>query len=302
MGSLEGRLALVTGATGGLGKAVAAGLAREGAAVIVVGRSAARAEAAMADIRALVPAARLEPLACDLSAQPSIRRAASDVLSRHDRLDVLVNAAGVFRKERHVTPDGLELTFATNVVAYFLLTQVLLDALKRAASEGKANAGTAGTAGPAASTARIVKVASRYGNATLSFDDLQTAKGKYSYLRSTPPTMLARVLLTQEFAQRLRGTGVVANAVHPGLVKNTALLQDVGGPFRWVTNTFGAPADKAADTAVWLATSREAADVSGKLWAKRQELPTPGMGSDPEARRRLWEACSRLTGLDSSNE
>jgi retinol dehydrogenase 12 len=297
VGSMDGRLVLVTGATGGLGKAVATGLAREGAAVVVVGRSTARAESAMADIRVLVPDARLEPLDCDLSSQPSIRRAAFEVLSRHDRLDVLVNAAGVFRKERHVTPDGLELTFATNVVAYFLLTNLLLDALKRAAHPGKATTGTIGTPSPAASPARIVNVASRYGNTTLNFDDLQTAKGKYSYLRSTPPTMLARVLLTQEFGERLRGTGVVANAVHPGLVKNTALLQDVRGPFRWVTNTFGAPADKAADTAVWLATATETAEVSGKLWAKRKELPTPGMGSDPEARRRLWEACSRLTGL-----
>jgi NAD(P)-dependent dehydrogenase (short-subunit alcohol dehydrogenase family) len=140
-----------------------------------------------------------------------------------------------------------------------------------------------------------VNITSRYGNAKLDFDDLQTAKGKYSYFRSTPPTMLARVLLTQEFAERLRGSGVVANAVHPGLVKNTALLQDVGGPFRWVTNTFGAPADKAADTPLWLATASETAAVSGKLWAKRKELRTPGMGS--EARRRLWDACSRLAGL-----
>lgn len=298
MGSMDGRLALVTGATAGVGKAVATGLAREGAAVVVVGRSAARAEAAMADIRVLLPDAKLEPLDCDLSSQSSIRRAASDVLSRQDRLDVLVNAAAVFRKERYVTPDGLELSFATNVVAYFLLTNLLLDALKRAASEGQANTGTIGTPGPAASPARIVNVASRYGKTTLNFDDLQTAKGKYSYLRSTPPTMLARVLLTQEFGERLLGTGVVANAVHPGLVKKPGLLQDVGGPFRWVTNIFGAPADKAADTAVWLAAAPETADVSGKLWAKRKELSTPGMGSDPEARRRLWEACSRLAGLE----
>jgi retinol dehydrogenase-12 len=285
MGSMDGRLALVTGATGGLGKAIAAGLAREGAAIVVVGRSIARAEEAMAGIRAQVPDARLEPLACDLSDQSSIRRAAADFLSRHERLDVLVNAAGVFRKERHVTPDGLELTFATNVMAYFLLTRLLLEALKR---------GGAGTDGVAA---RIVNVASKYGKTKLNFDDLQTANGKYSYLRSTPPTMLGRVLLTQEFAERLRGMGVVANAVHPGLVKDTGLLQDVGGPFRWITNTLGAPAEKAADTAIWLASSPQTAGVSGKLWAKRKELPTPGMGSDPAARRRLWEACSRLAQL-----
>jgi retinol dehydrogenase-12 len=281
MAPMDGAVALVTGATGGLGQAVAAGLAREGALVVVVGRSTARAEESMRAIRSRLPAARLEPLACDLSVQSSIRAAASECLSRHDRLDVLVNAAGVFRKERHTTPDGLELTFATNVMAYFLMTNLLLEALKRAAG---------------GHTSRIVNIASRYGNTKLNFEDLQTARGKYTYLRSTPPTMLARVLLTQEFGERLRGSGVVANAVHPGLVKNTALLQDVGGPFRWITNTLGAPAEKAADTALWLATSPETAEVTGRLWANRKELPTPGMGSDPAARKRLWEECERLAG------
>ena len=297
MASMEGTVALVTGAAGGLGNAVAAGLAREGALVVVVGRSEARAEQAMKGIRSRVPAAQLEPLVCDLSDQSSIRAAVADFLARHDRLDVLVNAAGVFRKDRHVTADGLELTFATNVMAYFLLTNLLLDALRNGAVTARGSIGSAD--GPAAGphTSRIVNIASRYGNTKLNFDDLQTAKGKYTYLRSTPPTMLARVLLTQEFAERLRGSGVVANAVHPGLVKDTALLTDVGGPFRWVTNTFGAPAEKAADTPLWLATASETTEVSGKLWTKRQELPTPGMGSDPEARQRLWDACAQLAGL-----
>lgn len=296
MTSMDGTVAIVTGATGGLGQAVATGLAREGALVAVVGRSSARAEEAMEGIRSRVPHALLERLVCDLSVQSSIRTAAADFLSRHDRLDVLVNAAGVFRKKRQVTPDGLELTFATNVMAYFLLTKLLLDPLRNAAATGE-RTGSAARSAAGPRTSRIVNIASKYGNVKLNFDDLQTAKGRYSYLRSTPPTMLARVLLTQEFAERLRGSGVVANAVHPGLVKNTALLQDVGGPFRWVTNTFGAPADKAADTPLWLATASETAAVTGKLWTKRKELPTPGMGSDPEARQRLWDACSRLAGL-----
>ena len=284
MARLDGRIAVVTGGAGGIGRAVAAGLARQGAAVVVVARSQARALAAMADIRTRVPAAELEPLACDLSLQSSIREAMAELVSRHDRVDVLVNTAGVFRKERHETAEGLELTFATNVMSYFLVTGLLLDALKKGAT--------------AAMPSRIVNIASRYGNVRLPFDDLQTATGKYSFLRSTPPTMLARVLLTQEFAERLRGTGVVANAVHPGLVRSTGLLQDVGGPFRWITNTLGKTADRAADTPLWLATSPEAAAVTGKLWAKRKQLPTPGMGSDPEARQRLWEACARLAGTD----
>lgn len=297
MASMEGTVALVTGGAGGLGQAVATGLAREGALVVVVGRSASRAEEAMKGIRSRIPDARLEPLACDLSVQSSIHAATTDFLSRHDRLDVLVNAAGVFRKERHLTPDGLELTFATNVMAYFLLTKLLLDPLRHSAAAGRERTGTAAQPAAGPRTSRIVNIASRYGNTKLDFDDLQTAKRKYSYLRSTPPTMLARVLLTQEFAEQLRGSGVVANAVHPGLVKNTSLLQDVGGPFRWITNTFGAPAEKAADTPLWLATASETAAVTGKLWAKRKELPTPGMGSDPQARQRLWNACSRLAGL-----
>lgn len=296
MASMDGTVALVTGAAGGLGSAVARGLAREGAKVVVLGRSTARANEAMESIGRLVPGAMLEPLACDLSDQSSIHTAAADFLSRHDRLDVLVNAAGVFRKERQVTPDGLELTFATNVMAYFLLTNLLLDALTHT-SAIRGNAGTAGGPDAAPRVSRIVNIASKYGNTRLNFEDLQTAKGTYSYLRSTPPTMLARVLLTQEFAERLRGSGVVANAVHPGLVKNTSLLKDVGGPFRWITNTFGAPPEKAADTVIWLAMSGETAGVSGKLWAKRKELPTPGMGSDPEARKRLWDACEHLARM-----
>lgn len=224
MPSVDGQVALVTGATGGIGKAIATALAREGATVAVVGRSTARAEEAMQD----------------------------------------------------VMPEGLEMTFATNVMAYFLLTNLLLDALKRAASTGDgADASGFGPTDGNVNTSRVVNVASRYSNTKIDFDDLQTAKGKYSYLRSTPPTMLGRVLLTQEFAERLQGTGVVVNAVHPGLVKDTALLQDVCGPFRWITNKFGKPADKAVDTAVWLATAPEAAPVSGRVWFKGKEMPTP---------------------------
>lgn len=283
--ALDGRIALVTGATGGIGKAVAKALARDGATVAVVGRTQQRAEEAVQDIQASVPGAKLEALACDLSSPTSIRSAVEEFLTRRHELHVLVNAAGVFRKERHVTPDGLELTFATNVMGYFLMTLLLEEALKRGAATGGA---------------RVVNITSRYGNgpfaAKLDFDDLQTAEGKYSYFRSTPPTMLARVLLTQEFAERLRGTGVVVNAVHPGLVKQTALLQDIGGPFRWITDTIGKPAEEGADTAVWLATSDEPATVTGRLWAKRKPLPTPGMGLDPTARKRLWDECMRLGG------
>jgi retinol dehydrogenase-12 len=144
--------------------------------------------------------------------------------------------------------------------------------------------------------ARVVNVTSRYGRAKIDFDDLQKLRRPYSYMKATPPTMLARVLFTQELAQRLDGTGVVANAVHPGLVANTRLLQDTRGPFKLLTDTLGGPPEKGADTVLWLATAPETATVTGKLFAKRKPIRTPGQGADPVARKRLWDESEKLTG------
>jgi NAD(P)-dependent dehydrogenase (short-subunit alcohol dehydrogenase family) len=279
MATMNERVALVTGAASGIGKATATGLARAGASVGLVVRNASRGEQAMRDIRAAVPDARLELLQCDLSSQSSIREAARRFITEHDQLNILVNAAGVFVKERTLTADGIELTFATNYLAYFLLTHELLPLLTRSAP------------------ARIVNVSSKYGRTKLDFADLQKLNEPYSYLKSTPQTMLARVLFTQELALRLNGSGVVANAVHPGLVAHTGLLQDTGGPFKWVTDTFGGTPEKGADTVVWLATAPETATVSCKMFAKRKEIKTPGQGSDRAARERLWEESEKLTGL-----
>jgi NAD(P)-dependent dehydrogenase (short-subunit alcohol dehydrogenase family) len=281
MAGMDGTVALVTGAASGIGRATAIGLAREGATVVLLVRSAARGQQALADVRAAVPDASLETLECDLASQASIREAARRFVAAHDRLDVLVNAAGVFVKEKTLSPDGIELTFATNYVGYFLLTQELLPLLRRSAPS------------------RIVNVSSKYGRTTIDFADLQKLGQPYSYLRSTPQTMLARVLFTQELADRLAGSGVVVNAVHPGLVAKTGLLHDTGGPFKWITDTFGSTPEKGADTVLWLATAPETATVTGKLFAKRREIATPGQGSDPAARRRLWEETEKLTRVGS---
>jgi retinol dehydrogenase 12 len=277
---MDGKVALVTGAASGIGKATSIGLAREGATVVLLVRNAGRGEQALSDLRATVPQATVETLECDLASQPSIREAARRFLADHDRLDVLVNAAGVFVKERTLTADGIELTFATNYVAYFLLTHELLPLLRRSAP------------------ARVVNVASKYGRTRIDLDDLQKLETPYSYLRSTPPTMLARVLFTQELATRLEGTGVVANAVHPGLVAKTRLLQDTRGPFKWITDTFGRTPEQGADTVMWLASAPETATVTGKMFAKRKEIRTPGQGSDPVARKRLWTESEKLTNQD----
>lgn len=274
-----GKRAVVTGANSGIGKATAKGLAKAGFDTTLVVRDREKGERVRAEIQSAAPGAAINLLVMDLSSQRSIREGAARYLLSHDQLDVLVNAAGVFLRERSETAEGIERTFATNYLAYFLLAHELLPSLKRGAPS------------------RIVNVASRYGRTRIHFDDLMVKTRKYSYLKSTPPTMLARVLFTQELARRLQGTGVVVNAVHPGLVKGTQLLSEIGGFFRWMTNAFGRSPEEGADTVVWLAMAPEAAEETGKLWFRRKPLKTPGQGSDPSARQRLWAESERLTGV-----
>jgi len=259
--------------------ATSIGLAREAATVALLVRNADRGEQALRDVRARVPEAKLELLECDLASQESIRDASGRFLASHDRLDVLVNAAGVFVKEKELTVDGIERTFATNYLAYFLLTNELLPLLRESAP------------------ARVVNVSSKYGRTTLDFADLQKLQTPYSYLKSTPQTMLARVLFTQELAHRLDGSGVVANTLHPGLVAKTRLLNDTRGPFKLITDTFGSTPEMAADTVLWLATAPETATITGKMFSKRKEISTPGQGSDDAVRKRLWEESEKLTRM-----
>lgn len=277
MADAKGKVALVTGGTSGIGRAAATALARQGVHVTIVARNKAKGESTMKAILAAAPGGKVEVLVCDLASQGSVRGAAKEFLKTHERLDVLVNAAGVFLPTRSTTVDGVETTFATNYLGHFLLTQLLLPALQKG------------------SPSRVVNVASRYGGAKIDFDDLMHEKRKFTYMSAVPPTKLAQVLFTQELAARLEGTGVVVNAVHPGLVKRTQIFNEVGGGlFRWITNTFGGTPEKGADTVVWLATAPEAASLNGKMWSKRKPMKTPGQGSDEAARQRLWEESEKL--------
>ena len=268
MGTMDGKLAVVTGGTSGIGKAIAEGLRREGARVILFARDVEKAKRA-----------GFEAIPCDVSSQASLRRASADFLAQHPKLDVLVNCAGVFVKERETTVDGLERTFAVNYVAYFLTSNLLLPALK------------------AAAPSRIVNVASKTQGTTVDLDDLNFEKRPYSYLKATPPTMVQRQMLTVELAERLEGTGVTVNAIHPGLVANTALLQGTGGFFRWLTNTVGGTPEKGADSALWLATSPEGATMRGKLVEKRKAIKLAPQAQDPAARKKLWDKTVELTKL-----
>jgi NAD(P)-dependent dehydrogenase (short-subunit alcohol dehydrogenase family) len=279
--TLEGKTCLVTGATSGIGKEIALGLAVMGATVVLAGRKRERCEAAMQEIRAKVNDASVSYLVADLSSQASVRQLAKEYAGAHRRLDVLVNNAGVFLARRTTTIDGIEYTLAVNHLAPFLLTGLLIDIIK------------------ASSPARIIITSSvAHSGARIDFDDIQFERKPYSGIRAYGQSKLANILFTKELARRLEGSGVTANCFHPGAVR-TNLLQGNPWHYRLVWNAAGSfflSPEKGADTGIYLASSPDVEGVTGKYFVKREQVePTDGAG-DKEAAR-LWDVSERLTGI-----
>jgi NAD(P)-dependent dehydrogenase (short-subunit alcohol dehydrogenase family) len=260
-------LCLVTGANTGIGFEIARELARKRSRVVLACRDQVKGEDARNTIASETRNPDIELLIVDLASQQSIRSAAREISRNHDALDVLVNNAGTSSSKRRESPDGIELTFATNVLGYHLLTAQLLDLLRRA---------------PAA---RVVNVASMmaYG---LDLDDVNFKRRRYDPSTAYAQSKQADRMLTWALARRLEGTSVTANALHPGAV-NTALLRALAPGFSGITPAEG------ADTAIWLATSPEVAGVSGRLWVRRRETPCEFRGRDNE--EALWSLCDRMT-------
>lgn len=277
---MGGKVALVTGGTSGIGKAAAMALAAMGADVVVVGRDRERGEAAVAEIRTRT-GAKVDLALADLSSQAEVRALAEEFKSRYDRLDVLVNNAGLVQSTRSETVDGLETTFAINHLAPFLLTNLLLDTLKQS------------------TPSRIVTVSSeaeRWGN--IDFDDLQSKK-KYRGFPVYGMTKLANIMFTYELAERLEGTGVTATCMHPGAV-NTRFGSNNSGLFTIFFRAFKPfmrTPEQGADTLIWLASSPDVEGISGRYYSDRKPIEPKKIANDPLARRRLWEESERLTGL-----
>ena len=280
-GGMEGKVVLITGGTSGIGRAAATALAAMGAEVVVSGRNRERGEAALAEIRRASGNEKVSLMIANLAVQDEVRGLAEGFKERHDRLDVLVNNAGLIRSRRTETPDGIELTLAVNHLAPFLLTNLLLDLLKESAPS------------------RIVTVSSETRrSAEIDFDDLQSER-RYRAFPVYGMTKKANILFTYELAKRLEGTGVVANCVHPGGV-NTSFGDDSRSPgvllFRAFKPFMRTP-EQGADTVIYLASSPEAAEMNGRYLMDRKEV-SPAEPRDEAAQRRLWEASEALTNLE----
>lgn len=274
------KICMVTGANAGIGKETALALARMGATVIIVARNRERGEAALADIRAQSNNPQVELLLADLSSQASVRQLAAAFKAKYDRLHVLVNNAGAVFMQRQESVDGLEMTFALNHLNYFLLTNLLLDVLQ------------------ASAPARIVNVSSAaHENGRIDFDDLQQTKN-YSGLRAYSMSKLANVLFTYELAQRLQGTEVTANCLHPGFVgsnfaKNNGLLART---VMLLLRPLALNPAKGAETSIYLASSPDVADVTGKYFDKKKAVSSSTISYDKITAQRLWEISESLTG------
>jgi NAD(P)-dependent dehydrogenase (short-subunit alcohol dehydrogenase family) len=277
--SWKAKTIVVTGATSGIGRATALGLARLDSRLILVGRDAGRAEETIAEIRKATGRKDVEIVRGDFARQAEVRRVADELLARTEAIHVLVNNAGVTLLKRSTTPDGLETTFAVNHLAYFLLTGLLLPRL-RAAAPG----------------ARIVNVASdahRWG--PLDFDDLQNERS-YKAMRVYGQSKTANILFTVELARRLEGSGVSVNAVHPGAVATR--LGRGSGPLldllqRGLTLFMKSP-ERGAETSIHLASAPALEGVSGRYFADKREKQPMQHATDPALAARLWEISERL--------
>jgi len=280
---MQNKICLITGATSGIGQATAMALAQKGATVIVAGRSEERCQATVAHIQQETGNFHVNYLLGDLSVQAQVRKMAENFKSRYGHLDVLVNNAGAIFLRRKLSADGIEMTFAVNHLACFLLTNLLLDTIK------------------ASKPARIVNVASNshYGQ-HLDSDNLELKRG-YNPMRAYGRSKLCNLYFTYELSRRLEGTGVTVNAMHPGFVATNMGANN--GPlvrlFLPLIHRNSLTPEQGASTAVYLASSTDVEGVTGKFFVRERERDSDPVSYDESAAKQLWEVSEAMTGLSS---
>lgn len=282
----KGKVCMVTGGTSGIGFAVALGLAARGAAVIVVGRNAAKGAPTVGQIQQQTGSNSVRFMLADLSSQQDIRRLAETVRSSFDRLDALVNNAGAIFFKRRESTDGIELTFALNHLAYFMLTNLLLDLLR------------------AAPSSRVINISSiSHSDARLDLEDLQSKQG-YDGYQAYCRSKLANVMFTYELARRLGGSTVSVNALDPGWTATNFGLNNFGfargrvaDVVRRVLGVFALSTEESSRTAVYLATAAEAEGVTGKYFERQIAVRSSPQSYEVDAAASLWQASVQMTGV-----
>lgn len=284
---MDGKVVLVTGATSGLGLAATEGFARLGASLRLLARSEERGERARAQVVAATGNHDVAVVLCDLSDLGAVRDCAGRLIAEEPRLDVLVNNAGLLPAERTLSPDGIEVAFATNVLGPFLLTNMLIPLLEKSAPS------------------RIISVSSGgMYTAKIDVDDLQSASGKFDGPDVYARTKRAQVILTEMWAERLLGSGVVVHAMHPGWADTPGVSSSLPN-FHRLTRPFLRTPAQGADTIVWLGAADEPAGSSGGFWHDRRERPThrvPWTKESEADRERLWRECARLSGWNDETD
>ena len=279
--NMNGKTCLVTGGTNGIGKSTAQELARMGATVIIVGRDAQKTSQVVQEIRAASDNPRVGSMLADLSSQQEVRRLANEFKSKYSHLHVLLNNAGAVFMKRQLSVDGIEMIFALNHLASFLLTNLLLDTLK------------------ASAPARIINVSSNaHTTGKIEFDNLQGERG-YSP-RVYENSKLANILFTMELARRLEGTGVTVNALHPGFTA-TGFSKNNGRVMAALVSIFAplvarSPA-KGAETSIYLASSPSVDGITGKYFYDSQAIPAAPQATDMVVARKLWDVSAEMVHL-----
>ncbi|MFX1409708.1 MAG: SDR family oxidoreductase [Promethearchaeota archaeon] len=274
---MHGKTCMITGANSGIGKATALSLAEMGAVVIMICRDKNRGVSAQKEIINETGNKSVDLLICDLSSQQSIYKLVENFKRKYQKLHVLINNAGVVKTNRTLTIDGFETTFAVNYLAPFLLTNLLLDILKKSAPS------------------RIINVSSGiHKNGNINFDDLQ-AENKYRSYKAYGQSKLALILFTYELSKKLRGTGVTVNALHPGFTR-TNIGRDYSVFIRPFTKLSKNP-KKGAETSIHLATSPELEGITGKYFIKSQQARSSKDSYNKQLAKELWKVSLELTKL-----
>jgi NAD(P)-dependent dehydrogenase (short-subunit alcohol dehydrogenase family) len=278
---MHDKVCMITGATSGIGLVTAQALARKGATVIVVARNLERGTATVSRIQQETGNQAVECMMADLSVQAQVRQLATEVQRRFARLDLLINNAGALFGQRQVSVEGVEMTFALNHLAYFLLTNLLLDRLQASAS------------------ARIINVSSEaHRRARLDFADLQ-GRQHYRGWRAYAQSKLANILFTYELARRLDGTAVMTNVLHPGFVATNfgRNNRSITAALWRILQLAAISPEQGAETIIYLASSAEVKDITGKYFVKQKAVRSSEASYNRAAAERLWQASAELTGL-----